>query len=66
MDRDVYVVEGPSIERLIASVNFEDHESLLWFQATMQRGGIIDALRKAGAKEGDTVRMDDMEFDFVE
>ena len=66
MDRDVYVVEGPSIERLIASVNFEDHESLLWFQATMQRSGIIDALRGAGAKEGDTVRMDDMEFDFVE
>ena len=66
MDRDVYVVEGPSIERLIASVNFDDHESLLWFQATMQRGGIIDALRGAGAKEGDTVRMDDMEFDFVE
>ena len=32
----------------------------------MQRGGIINALRKAGAKEGDTVRMDDMEFDFVE
>ena len=66
MDHDVYVVEGPSIERLIASVNFDDHESLLWFQATMQRGGIINALRKAGAKEGDTVRMDDMEFDFVE
>ncbi len=66
MDRDVYVVEGPSIERLIASVNFDDHESLLWFQATMQRGGIIDALRGAGAQEGDTVRMDDMEFDFVE
>ena len=66
MDHDVYVVEGPSIERLIASVNFDDHESLLWFQATMQGGGIINALRKAGAKEGDTVRMDDMEFDFVE
>ena len=32
----------------------------------MQRSGIIDALRGAGAKEGDTVRMDDMEFDFVE
>ena len=66
MDKDVYVVAGPSVERLIASVNFDDHESLLWFQATMQRGGIIDALRGAGAKEGDTVRMDDMEFDFVE
>lgn len=63
---DVYVVEGPSIERLIASVNFEDHESLLWFQSTMQRSGIIDTLRQSGAKEGDTIRMDGMEFDFIE
>lgn len=65
-DGEVYVVEGPSIEHLIASVNFDDHESLLWFQATMQKSGIIDALRAAGACEGDTVRMDDMEFDFVD
>lgn len=63
---DAYVVEGPSIERLIASVNFEDHESLLWFQSTMQRSGIIDTLRQSGAKEGDTIRMDGMEFDFIE
>lgn len=63
---DAYVVEGPSIERLIASVNFEDHESLLWFQSTMQRSGIIDTLRRSGAKEGDTIRMDGMEFDFIE
>ncbi len=62
----VFVVDGPSIERLIASVNFDDHESLMWFHSTMLRGGIIDALRDAGATEGDTVRMDDMEFDFVE
>lgn len=63
---NAYVVEGPSIERLIASVNFEDHESLLWFQSTMQRSGIIDTLRQSGAKEGDTIRMDGMEFDFIE
>lgn len=62
----VYVVEGPSVVNLIASVNFDDYESMLWFHSVMQKSGIIDALREAGAKEGDTVRMDDMEFDFVE
>jgi len=62
----VYVVEGPGIQRLIDSVNFGDEESLNWFHRTLRRYGIIAALRSAGAEEGDTVAMGDMEFDFVE
>ena len=64
--KGVYVVEGPSITQLINSVNFDNAESLLWFHNTMRRWGIIDALRDAGAGEGDTIEMDDMAFDFVE
>lgn len=63
---DAYVVEGPAMERLIASVNFDDEDSINWFHRTLRRTGVIDALRKAGAGEGDVVRIDDMEFDFVE
>ena len=63
---DTYVVDGPSIASLISSVNFNDHESLIWFHATLQKGGIITALREAGATEGDGVRMDGMEFDFID
>ncbi len=63
---DTYLVEGPSIASLIASVNFEDYESLIWFHATLQKGGIITALREAGATEGDGVRMNGMEFDFID
>ncbi|MBQ8081050.1 MAG: GTPase ObgE [Clostridia bacterium] len=62
----VFVVSGPAIVHLVSSVNFEDEESLNWFHRTMRTAGIIDALREKGAKEGSTVRMDDMEFDFVE
>lgn len=64
--RGSYLVTGPSMAQLIASVNFDDPESLLWFHRTLRRSGIIDALRQAGAQEGDTVQIDDMEFDFVE
>ena len=60
------MVSGPAITQLVESVNFDDEESLSWFHRTMRKAGIIDALRKAGAQEGSTVRMDDMEFDFVE
>lgn len=66
VDEGVYVLEGSSIDSLIASVNFDDYESLNWFQRTMRKSGIIDGLRDKGCREGDTVRMGDMEFDFVE
>ncbi len=61
-----YEVTGSSMDRLIDSVNFDDEESINWFHRTLRRWGVIDALRQAGAKEGDTVRIIDMEFDFVE
>ena len=62
----VFEVTGSSVERLLDSVNFDDEESMNWFHRTLRRWGIIDALRQAGAKEGDTVQLMDMEFDFVE
>ena len=62
----VYVVEGPGMERLIESVNFDDLESLNWFHRTLRRLGVIDALREKGAGEGSTVRIAEMEFEFVE
>lgn len=62
----VYIVTGNSIAHLIASVNFDDGDSLRWFHRTLKRSGIIDALRQAGAQEGDEVHIDDMAFDFVE
>ena len=62
----VYVVEGSAMEHLINSVNFDDDESLNWFHRTLRRKGIIDELRRQGATEGSTVRIDEMEFDFVD
>ena len=65
-DGAVYEVQGPSIEQLIDSVNFEDLDSLNWFHRMLRQLGVIDALREAGAGEGATVCIGDMEFDFVE
>ncbi len=63
---NTFIVTGPAVTQLIDSVNFDDEESLNWFHRTMRRAGIIDALRNAGAQEGSTVCMDEMEFDFVD
>lgn len=62
----VYCVEGEWLVQLINSINFDDHESLQYFQRVLIHTGVIDALRKAGVQEGDTVSMYDLEFDFVE
>ena len=65
-DGAAYMVEGSGMERLLDSVNFDDPESLNWFHRTLRRWGVIDALRAAGAGEGSTVCIGDMEFDYVE
>ncbi len=65
-DGGVFEVVGPGMERLIDSVNFDDLESTNWFHRTLRKMGVIDALREKGAGEGSTVRIADMEFDFVE
>ncbi|MFH1513075.1 MAG: GTPase ObgE [Bacillota bacterium] len=66
MDDGVFVVEGPAIAYILGSVNFDDEESMNWFHRTLRERGIIGALREAGAGEGSTVRIENMEFDFIE
>ena len=65
MDEDVFVVSGSWIEAVGGSVNFSDEESLQFFQRALKQRGVIDALAEAGINEGDTVRIGDLEFDFV-
>ena len=62
---DVYFVEGEWLLQVIKSVNFDDYESLQYFQRVLINAGVIDALRQAGVEEGDTVSIYDLEFDFM-
>ena len=61
-----YVVAGASMDNLIRSVNFENEDSLNYFHRMLRKWGVIDALREAGAQEGDSVVIGEMEFDFVD
>lgn len=61
----VYFVEGEWLIRLINSVNFDDHESVRYFQRNLQSAGIIDALRAAGIQKDDTVSIYEVEFDYI-
>ena len=66
MDRDVYVVDGPWIRGILRGINFEDRESLQYFQRALRQKGVISALEERGIREGDTVRVgEDTEFEYV-
>ena len=63
----VYFVEdAPWIMDVMNSVDPDDYESLQYFERVMRQTGIIDALRKAGVQEGDTVSVYDVEFEFMD
>lgn len=61
----VFEVTGPYVKKLINSINFDDYESLGYFQTMLRKSGIVKALEKKGVKEGDTVKMLDLEFEFM-
>ena len=63
----VYIVENaPWLPRIMEDINPEDYESLQYFERVLRSSGIIDALKRAGIAEGDTVSVYDIEFDYVE
>jgi GTP-binding protein len=60
-----FVVEGQWIFNLMNQVNFDDYESLNYFQRVLQKGGVFEQLEAAGCQDGDTVSMYEFEFDYV-
>ena len=61
---DVYVIEGPRIERLLGYTNLESEKGFEFFQKFLKTNGILDQLEALGIGEGDTVRMYGLEFDY--
>ncbi|WP_315168263.1 GTPase ObgE [Metaclostridioides mangenotii] len=65
IDEDgVYEVTGKALRRVMYSINFDDMESLQFFQKTMESRGVFDRLRKMGIEDGDTVKIYELEFEF--
>lgn len=61
----VYEVEGEWLLNLMDSINFDDRESINYFQRVLRNSGVIDRLTEKGCVDGDTVRIYDVEFDFI-
>lgn len=62
----VYYIEGEWLLKVIDSIDFDDYESLQYFQKVLMDSGINDALKQKGINDGDSVNIYDFEFEFVE
>lgn len=65
-DDGAFLVGGGMIDELARNVILDNPDSFLYFQKRLKDEGVIKALVKAGAKDGDTIRILDIEFDYVE
>ena len=64
-ENDTFYVEGEWLVNLMGQINFDDYESLNFFQRVLQRSGVFEALEEKGCRDGHTVSIYDFEFDYV-
>ena len=64
-ENKVYYVEGDWLYNFMGRINFDDRESIAYFQRMLIKSGIIKMLEDNGINDGDTVNIYDFEFDFV-
>ena len=71
--KDVYIehtedglwqLEGEWLKRITATVNFSDYESRMFFDRCLRRAGIFERLEEMGIKDGETVCIYDLMFDY--
>ncbi|MBP3461350.1 MAG: GTPase ObgE [Bacilli bacterium] len=65
-ENGVWVIKGKEIEKLYRMTKFTTDEAAKRFSNKLRKMGIDDKLKELGAKDGDTVRILDIEFEYKE
>lgn len=65
-EKGVFVIEGENIERIYKKINLSTDEGVMKLASILNKMGVEMALKKQGAKDGDTVRIVDFEFEYYE
>ncbi|MBE5744377.1 MAG: GTPase ObgE [Clostridiales bacterium] len=61
-----FIVDGELVAMLSRNVVIDDMDSMAYMQKILRNKGVIKKLRELGCKDGDTVVIGDIEFDYVE
>ena len=64
-ENDLFIVEGEWLYNLVGQVNFEDYESLNFFQRVLKKSGVFELLEQKGCTDGMSVSIYGFEFDYV-
>ena len=62
---NTYVVTGSFVDRLLASVNIHDADLLRYFHKVLNNKGVLQQIRDMGVQDGDMVRLNDFEFEYI-
>ncbi len=62
---NTYVISGTFVDRLLSAVNIHDADSLRYFHKVLKNKGIMNELREMGIEDGDVVRLNDFEFEYL-
>lgn len=65
-DAGDFIVSGKALEKLVVMTNFNNDEAVRRFQYIWRIKGIDEKLKARGIKEGQTVHIGDMEFEYRE
>lgn len=64
-ENDTFYVEGEWLYNLMGQINFDNYESLNFFQRVLQKSGVFALLEENGCTDGHTVSIYDFEFEYV-
>jgi GTP-binding protein len=64
LDRDCWSVEGAWLEKVLQRVNLDDYESRMYLDRALRAAGVFERLESMGGKDGDTVSIYDLEFEY--
>ena len=63
-EENLYVVEGPRIEKMLGYTNLDSEKGFQFFQTFLKNTGILKELEAQGIQDGDTVKMYGHQFDY--
>jgi len=65
-ENGIFVVSGKEVEKHVAKTDLNNEEAVRRLQLIFKRMGLEDALKEMGIKEGDTVKIGNVEFEYYD
>ncbi len=63
-EKDAFIIEGDNARRAVLMTDMENEEAIMLLHTKLKRMGVIKALTKMGVEEGDTIKVDKLEFTY--